>query len=298
MTRDKLIFILLAVVLFGLPVFMKNPYFLHIMILLFLWTACGTAWNILGGYCGQLSMGHAAYFGIGAYGMALFSQAGFNPWLSLLMGAAMGLPLALLVGGVCFRLRGPYFVLATIALAEVLRLTALAWRDFTHGAVGIMVPSLFHSKIGSYYLILSVAIFTILLTMFLMSRRTGYYFLAIREDEDTAEAIGINTTVYKNVALLISAFFTAMAGGFYASYLSFIEPDIVFATAISVQIAITAIIGGRGTFFGPVLGAALLTFSDESFRSIFQNAHLLIYGLLLVLVILFLPDVPFFHKGP
>ena len=290
-SRPLVIGILIFVALAILPLVMDNPYYLDLLILVFLWTSLSSSWNILGGYTGQVSMGHAAYFGIGAYTMAILgANFGVSPWMALFLGALSGLPLAFLIGFICFRLRGPYFVLATIALAEVLRLIALAWRSVTQGAVGLVVPSLFTEKAGSYYFILTVAALTILLTMRIANSKLGFYFAAIREDEDTAESIGINTALFKTISLLISAFFTALVGGFYAAHLGFIEPDIVLSMPISIQIAVTAITGGRGTVLGPALGSTLLILAGEAFRSQFKQAHLLIYGLLLIVVILFMPE--------
>lgn len=290
-SRSSIIGFLVLAALAALPLVMDNPYYLDLLILIFLRSALASSWNILGGYTGQLSLGHAAYFGIGAYVVAILGTTyGVSPWTALLLGAFSGLPLALFIGFICFRLRGPYFVLATIALAEVLRLIALAWRSLTQGAVGLVVPSLFTEKVGSYYFILALAALAVLLTMKIANSKLGYYFVAIREDEETAESIGINTTLFKTISLLISAFFTALLGGFYAAHLGFIEPDIVLGIGVSVQMVVTVITGGRGTVLGPALGASLLILAGEAFRTQFKQAHLLIYGLLLIVVILFMPD--------
>ncbi len=282
-----------AVALLALPLLVSSPYYLSLLVMVFLWTTAASAWNLLGGFTGQLSLGHAAYFGVGAYAVALLgSRFGVSPWLGLLAGAAAAVPVALVIGGVCFRLRGPYFTLATIASTEVLRQVALNWRSFTNGAVGLSVPPLFVgvSRAPYYYATLALAALTLLVSARLTTSKTGYWLQAIREDEDTAQSIGVDTARYKLLALAISAVFVALAGGIFAGYLSYIEPDIVLTVGLSIQICVFAIIGGLGTVEGPVLGAFLLTIASELFRSSFKQAHLIIYGVLMIVVMLFMPD--------
>jgi branched-chain amino acid transport system permease protein len=279
------------------PVIFQDSYFQHVLILVLLYVTLGSAWNILGGFAGQLSLGHAAFFGIGAYNAAIIaSKSGLSPWWAMITGPVSVLPVALLVGWTCFRLRGPYFTLATIAVGEVVRLIALNWDSLTGGAVGIVIrPSLFSgtSKVPYYYVILVIAISTVLLCRWITKRKLGFYLLAIREDQETAESIGINTTRYKLTALLISAAITALAGAFFANYFLFVDPShgsTVLTLALSVEIVLMAIIGGQGTVAGPVVGAVLLKVSSEVFRNVFKQANLLIYGALLIVVILFMPD--------
>ncbi|MBP2018132.1 branched-chain amino acid transport system permease protein [Symbiobacterium terraclitae] len=290
--KELILPVLLAVAVLAVPLVIKNPYWLNVLILILVWTSLGTAWNILGGYAGQLSLGHSAFFGLGAYTLAITAtRFGWNPWLGIALGILLAVPLSLFIGSITFRLHGPYFVLGTLAIAEVLRLVALAWRSVTNGAVGIMVPRLFMgiSRAPFYWFIAAVAIVAVGLTWWIERNKVGYYFTAIREDQETAESIGINTTGYKNLALVISAVISAVTGAFYASFLSYIEPDIVLSEPVSLQMAIVAIIGGRGTVLGPTVGATLLVLASELFRAQFKQAHLLIYGLLLMAAILFLP---------
>jgi branched-chain amino acid transport system permease protein len=275
------------------PFVFQARYAQHVLILVLLYVTLGSAWNILGGFAGQLSLGHAAFFGIGAYAAAVISsKSQFSPWWAMLAGPVVVLPIALIVGWVCFRLRGPYFTLATIAVGEMVRLVALNWRELTGGAVGVVIPpSLFSgtSKIPYYYIILIIAVATVALCHLISRRKLGYFFMAIREDQETAESIGIDTTRYKLAALALSASLTAAAGAFYANYFLFVDPTIVLPLALSVEIVLMAIIGGLGTVAGPVLGAVLLKLSSEIFRSYFEQANLLIYGALLIIVILFMP---------
>lgn len=294
MKRAKLYLSVLAMFLIAAPFIFDARYSQHVLILVLLYITLGSAWNILGGFAGQLSLGHAAFFGIGAYTAAIIaSKTELSPWWAMIAGPLVVLPIALIVGWICFRLRGPYFTLATIAVGEVVRLVALNWSALTGGAVGVVIrPSIFSgtSKIPYYYIVLMIASATVALCQLISRRKLGYYFMAIREDEETAESIGIDTTRYKLFALAISATLTAIAGAFYANYFMFVDPTIVLPLALSVEIVLMAIVGGLGTVAGPVLGAVLLKLSSEIFRNEFAQANLLIYGALLVIVILFMPD--------
>src|SRR5215471_78458 len=294
MSRAKLILSSGSVFLMILaPLILETRYSQHVMILVLLYVALGSAWNILGGFAGQLSLGHAAFFGIGAYTSAIIaSKTSLSPWFAIVLGPLVVLPIALIVGWICFRLRGPYFTLATIAIGEVVRLVTLNWTRLTGGAVGVVIrPSVFGgtSKLPYYYIILTIALATIMLCSVLSRRKLGYYLMAIREDEETAESIGIDTTRYKLIALALSASLTAIAGAFYANYFLFVDPTIVLPLSLSVEIVLMAIIGGLGTVGGPILGAILLKLSSELFRNEFSQANLLIYGVLLIVVILFMP---------
>ena len=310
------------------PLFVKTPYTLHMMILFFLSVIMGESWNILGGYTGQYSVGHAAYFGVGAYTtMMLMQYQHIPPWFGLWAGMAVVVVVALVIGTICFRLRGPYFVLASIAVAEIIRLTAMNLNKFTNGAEGILatvIPPLkigstvitaFMTKVPFYYIGLFFAVVTIIVTYLVQHSKLGYYFQAIREDQDAAHSLGINLTVYKNIALVISAMMTSLAGSIYAIYVGFIDPPGVLGLDTSVQIVLVCIIGGIGTIFGPVIGAMVLVPLSEALRSnmiaqaIFDvgmvsehsalgnflkenlaHAHALIYGILVVVVILFMPE--------
>ncbi len=314
--------------LFLFPQFVQSPYALHIMILIFLSVIMGEAWNVIGGYTGQYSVGHAAYFGAGAYTtMILLQYKQISPWYGALAGIAVSLVVSLIIGSICFRLRGPYFVLASIAVAEIMRLSAMNLKDLTNGAEGILITEIPHLKFGDtlitdfltkvpfYYIGLVIAIVTILVTWLMQNSKLGYYFQAIREDQDAAHSLGISLSLFKSSALAISAVFTSLAGSFYAIYIGFIDPPTVLALDISVQIVLICIIGGIGTIWGPVVGALVLVPLSEALRSnmiaqgIFKiglaseesgvgiflkehlsHAHALIYGILVVVVILFMPD--------
>jgi branched-chain amino acid transport system permease protein len=310
------------------PKFVESPYALQMMVLFFLAVIQGEAWNLIGGYGGQYSVGHAAYFGIGAYTVLVLLQSrGIAPWWGLFPALLLAVVVAAIVGSITFRLRGPYFVLASIAVAEIFRLAALNWKELTNGAEGILLSDLpplvvagvtvtdFGTKVPFYYLGLALAVVTVLVTIWFQGSKLGYYLQAIREDQDAANSLGIPLTFYKNVALMISAFFTAFAGALYGLYVGFIDPQTALGLDISVQIVLTAIIGGIGTVLGPVIGAALLVALSEALRSNaltdllvgigvvnpastvgqflrenLSHAHMLIYGVLVALTILYMPD--------
>ena len=291
-----------TLLLAAVPLFVKSPYALHLFILAFSSILLGEAWNVIGGFGGQYSVGHAAYFGIGAYAsMILLRTHGIPPWFGVWVGMALAAAVALVIGSITFRLRGPYFVLASIAVAEILRQSALNWKALTNGAEGILVGDTpvfnlgpihleFNGKVPYFYMGLFLALASVLANAFVRRSKLGYYLQAIREDQDAAWSLGIPITVTKNAGLVISAAFTALAGGFYANYTGFVDPPGVLGLDISVQIVLVCIIGGIGTVGGPVLGAVLLVFLGEILRNSLANAHVLVYGVLLVLVVLYMPE--------
>jgi branched-chain amino acid transport system permease protein len=311
-----------------LPLFVESTYVLHMLILIFINVIVGSSWNLIGGYAGQYSVGHAAYFGVGAYTtMMLLQFRQVAPWYGIWAGALAALITALIIGSICFRLRGPYFVLASIAVAEIFRVSALNLKNITNGAEGILVTELPPLKFGEtvitdwsektpfYFTGLIFALVVIALTWLVQRSKLGYFFQAIREDQDAAHSLGINPTMYKNTALALSAIFTSFAGSLYAVYVGFIDPSTVLALDLSVQIVMLCIIGGIGTILGPVVGAVVLVPLSEALRSnvitdalikvgivnaesktgLFlkenlAHAHVLIYGILVVIVILFMPE--------
>jgi branched-chain amino acid transport system permease protein len=233
-----------------------------------------------------------AFFGLGAYGLSILTARGVPVWISLFLAAAIATGFAAMIGRIVFRLRGPYFTLSTIAFAEVLRLGA-ANLSITGGAIGLSTPALFsgHHFWRLFYLAAVVLASICFAVNYATSKsRPGYYLMAIREDEETASSVGIDTAGYKLRALLISAFLTALGGALYASAFQYIVPDSVLTIDISVQIAIITMLGGAGTLLGPVVGAILLLGASELFKNRFQESHLLIYGILIVVVVLFLPE--------
>ena len=211
-----------------------------------MWVIIGSCWNLLAGYTGQVSFGQAAFFGMGAYTAGIFhTKLGLSAWWGMVMGGWSAVILGLIIGYLCFRLRGPYFALATLATGEILRLIANNWVDFTEGMVGILIMQTFSSKLPYYYLVLGLAALCLGVIYLVMHSKLGFYFVSIREDQDAAESLGINTTLYKNVSLLISSFFTGTVGALYLNYMGFIDPSVVFALHdISIQAILVGIIGG------------------------------------------------------
>jgi branched-chain amino acid transport system permease protein len=271
---------------------------LNLGVAIVLFAALATAWDVLGGWAGQLSLGHAALMGIGGYTMALLSlRAGIAPWWGLIAGMALAAVAAAGWGWLTFRLRGPYFVLSTIAVAEILRLVAINWTKFTGGAEGLFIRTLpeilgfdFFNRTVEFYMALGWLLLTLLGAWWLSWSKFGYYLQAIREDQDSAMAMGINPTRYKILAFMVSAAFTAAGGALYAIYMSFFEPHIVFDIGVSIELALMAYIGGAGTVFGPTIGAVVLLWAGDTFRNYFQQANLLIYGVLIILIVRFAPE--------
>jgi branched-chain amino acid transport system permease protein len=288
----------LAAAGFGLcllvPLVVHQDYQLNVLFRVALFAALGLAWNLVGGYAGQLSLGQAAFFGIGAYGLPLFhDKLGVPIALALVLLIVTSVAAAAVIGRVAFRLRGPYFALATIAFAEVLRLSAKNLDRLTGGDVGLQVPALFGSSSPTRWFYLAAVVLTaaaLTATALIVRSRFGYQLQAVREDEDTARACGIDAARTKLNAFMISAAFAALGGALYASQYFFIVPDSVLGIELSERPAIDAMLGGAGTLTGPIVGAVLLETAQELFKNLFQEAHQLIYGVLLVLVVLFLPE--------
>lgn len=285
-----------------LPTF-AGEYFLHIAILILLYAYLSTAWNIIGGYAGQHSLGHSLFLGIGAYTSTyLFTKFGVIPWLGLWAGAILASVVGWIVGYLCFRygLKGPYFALVTIALAEGMA-SLVSNLNFLGGAMGLEVKwegsnflaMQFENKWGYYYIILFLFLTTIWLVNYISRRRFGYYLIAVRENEDAAEALGVNTLKVKIQALVLSAALTAIGGTFFAEYFTYISPRSVFGEGPSIQILLFSIVGGIGTVWGPALGALLLVPIAEISRAVlggtFAGSHLLLYGITLVVIMMVMP---------
>ena len=290
--------LILALLLF--PVAVESDYYRHIFIISLMWVIIGSSWNLLAGYTGQVSFGHAIFFGTGAYTAGLCAtKLGISAWWGMLLGGPVALLVGLIIGCICFRLRGPYFALATIAIGEIFRLVATDWRSLTEGMEGILIMQTFHSKLPYYYLALALAVASVFAVYLVLQSKWGYYFVAIREDQDAAEALGISSFRYKSLSLMISSFFTGMAGAFYMNYMAFIDPHVVFSLHdISIMAILVAIIGGVGTLWGAAVGAFIMVWLQEIFRSAFfgilpqwvSEAHVLVFGLLVIFVIRYMAN--------
>ena len=294
--------IVLAIVLaLVIPLIPRNPFYQDMIIMILFWATLATAWNLLGGFAGQISLGHAAFFGIGAYtSTILFLTFGISPWIGMFVGAGISMIVALIVGYPTFRLTSHFFALATLAFGEVLRLLASYWREMTSGGVGLLIPYkpgfenfIFENKAVYGYIILAMLLAILFISYIFKKSRFGYSLFALREDPGAAESLGVNTHRAKLYALLISVFFTSIAGTFYAQYVAFIEPDIVFASHVSIQLALLSIIGGIGTVFGPLIGSLFLTPLDIFLRGllggVFSGLNFVVYGVILILAVMFFP---------
>jgi branched-chain amino acid transport system permease protein len=278
-----------------LPLIGLSSYAMHILILVIMWSVIGMAWNLLSGYCGQVSFGHAAFFGTGAYtaGM-LYSKFGLSGWWGLPASIIVVTAFALVIGYICLRLRGPFFALATLSMGVILRIVAENLVDLTGGDLGIMIRErTWVEKIWYYYIILAIACGTFIVVRQVIGSKLGYYFVAIREDQDAAESLGIDTTLYKTIALVVSAVLTGFAGAFYTNYMGYIDPKVVFALHdISIVTIMVVMVGGVATFWGPVVGAVIMVLLAEMIRSIpmLGTAHHTFFGILLIVIIIFLPN--------
>ena len=293
---------LLAAALVALPPLMPK-YALEVLISILFFGYLGACWNILGGYGGQFSFGHAAFFGLGAYtSTLLFLHWGVSPWIGMLAGGLLAAGFGLFAGYLSFRygLRGPYFSLVTLAFAEMLRVVAVNWKA-VGSSLGLVVPNrgsapalfLFAEKLPYYYVILTMAVGALVITRAMERSRMGYALAAIRENEDAAEAAGVDALSTKLSAMALSSFLTALGGTFYAQYFSYIDPSLTFGPAISIGGLLPAIVGGAGTVTGPLLGSFVLTPISELTRAALRGragADIMLYGLVLILVISFLPN--------
>jgi len=295
-----------TIIVFLIPVFIKNQSYLQIFIVVLFFMYLTTAWNFVGGFAGVLPLGHAAFIAIGAYvSTILFMQYHISPWIGMFAGGIFSAIIGVIIGLPTFKLRGAYFALATMAFAGGIKV--LIENIDTIGPISIGGPrgilinytgdSLVNfqwvSKVPYYYIILTMVIILVLITVFMMKSKIGYYLTAGGEDPEAAASLGINVAKYKLIAMALSAFFTAIAGSFYAQWIFYISPQSVGNMNLSFEIAFIAIIGGRGTIIGPILGALLLKPLEEFTRtyigSALPGAHLFILGLVLVLVMIYQP---------
>ena len=302
----KLPLILAAVIALGLPLVVTSPTYLHILILLYLYAYLTTSWNIVGGFAGVLPLGHATFVGIGAYTSTVLSlQYGISPWIGMLVGALLSSLVGVLIGLPTFKMRGAYFALATIAFAEGIRVM-VENIDYLgpfqlNGPRGLQIPPLktglasfmFATKEPYYYIILVMLAGVIALTYAISRSKLGYYLVAGGEEPEAAQALGVNVARAKLIAMAMSSFLTAFAGTFWAQFTLYIHPKSVMSLDISFEIAFIALIGGRGSIAGPLLGALLLRpvsdFSRIYFGDKLPGLHLIIFGVVLILVMLYQP---------
>jgi branched-chain amino acid transport system permease protein len=299
MKQNRILILLCLLGSLVYPLVLKDPYFMHMAILIGIYSLLAISINLLLGYTGQLSLGHAAFFGVGAYASALtYLNLKVPMWGGMMAAMAFSGALGWIVAKLAFKLRGAYFVIMTIGIAEVLKLVALNWIDLTKGPMGltdIAVPSLslgelkidFGEKIVYYYLLLFMVFLCAYLQYRLVHSSFGRAFISIRENEDLAASVGINCYKYLIIVVVISAAIAGMAGSLYAHYVSFIDPG-VFAFFISVNVVMTVIGGGQGTLAGPIIGAILFTLIPEWLR-VFGDARMAVYAVVVIVIVIFMP---------
>jgi branched-chain amino acid transport system permease protein len=296
---------LAAIVVFALlialvPALVDSGYLLNAIIMTLYAALLGQAWNILGGFGGLFSFGHAVFFGTGAYAMAVLQvKFGWNAWIALPAAMALGGAVGAVIGALSFRygLRGSYFALVTLAFAEVFRVLANTF-EFTGAGVGLMVPlkesalDMQFGKTGFLYLILSFLIAAQLVAWWIRHSRFGAWLQAVRDNEESASALGVDVFRVKMLAIIMAGTLMACGGAFYVQYLHYIDPHLAFGAPISVQALMAAIVGGIGSVWGPVVGATALQLLGELTRNLMGDApgvNLIIYGVVLVLMVNFMP---------
>ncbi|MEL6408510.1 MAG: branched-chain amino acid ABC transporter permease [Chloroflexota bacterium] len=304
-----------ATIIFALVSQFVSPFQLNILTTMLYWAYLGTAWNIMGGYAGQFSFGHAAFFGIGAYtSTVMYIDFGISPWIGMVAGMVLAALFGAFTGWLTFRfgVKGHFFALATFAFAEMLRLIAQD-SDFVNASIGLQFPIIGgdswalmffeETAINYYYLILGMLVVCTLVSIWIYQNKIGFYLQAIREDEDAAAALGVDALNYKIIAVAISAALTAAGGTFFAQRFGFIDPMLVFGVAVSIDILLRPIFGGSGTVWGPLVGALLLTplevftralkDSPPAFLSFIEGrsgTDVMLFGIIVIVVVIFMPD--------
>jgi len=293
-----LAFLALLALLPLVPAVAANSFRMHVMILILLFASMSQAWNIIGGYCGQVSFGHSVFFGIGAYGagMAVVTYGG-APWPGILIGMIAAAAVALIISYPCFKLSGHYFAIATFAIVEIFNRVFLVW-DWVGGALGLDYPLVvegmknlmwYNTKTGYYYCALFLFLLVFGLVRWLESHRFGYYMRAVREGQETAESLGVNSTAVKLAAMALSAALSALCGAFFVQYNLRVDPPMVMSLDMSMKFVLITILGGAGTLIGPLLGAAVLIPLQEYTRAFWGGlgggVDLIIFGLLIIIMV-------------
>jgi branched-chain amino acid transport system permease protein len=300
-TKIRVVLFVVLILALLAPLIVTNPSYQNLMILMLMAAQLGVAWNIVGGYAGQVSLGQAAFYGLGAYtSTLLFIQFGINPWIAMIGGGVVSALISMLIGLSCFRLKGHYFAMATLAVAEIFQVVFNNW-DYAGAAVGLTIPMdrqgwgamIFSSKEPYYYIALGLLLLTLLANFAIEKSFLGYYFRAIKDEPDAARSLGISLSRYKQIAFAISSFFTALGGSLYAQKELYIDPTTVMGSSMSIKMALIAILGGIGNLFGPLVGAGVLTAIEEGTRVLFggsgRGTDLIIYAVLIIVIAVYYP---------
>ncbi len=282
-----------------IPGLIGNSFRAHVIILVLLYASMAQSWNIVSGYAGQTSFGHSVFFGIGAYGagMAVVTY-GLTPWPGFLAGSVMAALVAVLISWPCFRLSGHYFAIATFAIVEIFNRLFMVW-DWVGGALGLDYPILpdgwvnfvwSETKVGFFYGALALFVLIFGIVRYIETHRLGYYLRAVREGQETAESLGVNSTAVKLAAMAFSAFLAALCGGFFVQYNYRVDPPMVMSLDVSMRFVLITILGGVGNFWGPLLGAMILIPLQEYSRAYLtilgSGVDLVIFGLIIMLMMI------------
>jgi len=299
--KKQIVNILLLIIIFLIPIFFRNDFYAGILFQVLLWAGLSGAWNLLGGYGGQFSLCHITFFGIGAYTSTLLEiNFSISPWFGILIGASLSSIIGMFLGAICFKLKGHFFTLATLAFGQIVYIIALSWKSLTNGSEGLLIMEkqgfshmIFSSKLPYVYLALIFMLLVYIISLYMEHSVLGYSLMAYRENDEAARSIGINTFKARVITSGISAFLMAVGGTIYAQYMYYIDPDSVFVIFLSVQVALIAIIGGLGQSLGPILGSFLIIPLSQLLRgwlgSSISGLYLIIYGIILIVVLLNIP---------
>lgn len=301
MVKTKYTLIILIAAIAVLPLIFTSSSFHNMMVLLLIFATLGESWNIITGFAGQTSFGHAAFFGIGAYASSvMFYRFNISPWIGMIVGVIIAVLVALLISYPCFKLKDKYFAIATLAIAEIIKQLFISW-DFVEGATGISLPVIddslwfmqYSTRLPYIYIALGLFAVVIFICHIVENSKMGFYLKAIRESHEVAESIGVNTRNYKTYAMVLSAALAACAGTVYAQYILYIDPFMMFSLDISIRIVLLTVLGGVGNIYGPIIGAAILIPLSESTRIILGGSgtgvDLMIFGAMILLVACFQP---------
>ncbi len=294
-----------------LPKVITSNFAMNTVVLSLIWSIMGIGWNFIGGYAGQVSNGHALYYALGAYAVAIGANSfGLSPWVSMWIGMAISAAIAFVLGKPLLRLNGAYFLIATMAVAECARVVFLNMPSLG-GATGIMFLDKTHSQWYSlqfknketfFYVLLAITALLVLLSKYLDKSKFGYYLRAIKANETSAQSAGINTPYYKILAYMLSAVIVSLAGSLYAPFVTYVDPYTLLPLDKSTMICLVVVMGGLGTVAGPILGAFVMTFISEYARAIFSEysgLNMLVYGILVIFIVLYMPGgiISLFRKN-
>lgn len=296
-SKMNLIYIFIFILLIFSPFLNQSSFYGDMLFTVFLFAGMSASWNLVGGFTGQISLGHTVFFGVGAYtSILLYLHFGWSPWINLICAGIVAALFGIVLGYPCFRLKSHFFALTTIALGQIIYFISLFWRNLTNGANGLLIPFepgfkniIFNSKVPYAYLALGFMLITLLASYLIRNSKFGFYLIAIREDQDAAESLGVNSTLYKLYVFTLSTFFTGIGGVLYSQYIMYIDPASVFNINISIQLGIITILGGLGTVLGPFVGAVIIVPLDILLRGWFGQTYAglnyIIYGVLLIIII-------------